>query len=290
MNALILFILLHSLFPPPVEQPGAAIPRMEDVLADDQIFRNHYVLMAWDKACIRGRGVEMHLYALADEKEAWQEGSDLAERVVVVTVESGAGVQLPMEGHSDEIEWHILKTPEPLLGLDDSNGGNCFNCEFLHIVSFADWGRPKVVGRATDISDEDGDGWDDLMTHDDHFEMFCFCHAECPSIRIFWQLKGEKLMPSVEPYRATYENLLIGIDARIQGFMSLKPGEIPDGQEGHLWLILQEFLLRRIISPATAWDTLHKRLTVFDGKTFYRAGSPCEIAEIEAGILERLSA
>jgi len=276
----IMILLLHSLFYRPTEQTVFELPSAEDVLADDQLSQNHYVLTASDTAWVQEHRIDMHLYALADHKLPWQEGSAIPERIATVTTDSGGFVQWPMEGHSDEIEWYIPKTHEPLLALEDANGGNCLNCGFLHIVSLADPTLPKVVGRVTDISDENGDGWDDLMTNDALFEVFFFCHADSVSIRRFWQVEGDGLVPSVEPYRAYYEALLADGEPWIQGLVSLKTEDIPDGRDGHIWLILQEFLILRIVSPDMAWDALHKRLSVLDEETS---------CLIEAGILDRLS-
>ena len=138
-----------------------------------------------------------------------------------------------------------------------------------------------AVGRVTDVFDEDGDGWDDLMTNDDLFEIFCFCHADSPSIKIFWKVVNLELVSATEDYRIYYEHMLSDIDAAIRRFSILDPTDIPDGRGGHLWLVLQEFLIRRIITPDSAWDTLHDRLTTFDQNVFYRDGASYWISDIE---------
>jgi len=280
MVVFVMILLLHSLFTNPTDHPVIPMPNTEEVHANGQPSQNHYVLTASEVVWVREHRIEMNLYALRDEGLVWQQGSTLAERVATVTTDSGGFVQWPMEGLSDEIDWYIPKTPELLLALRDANGGNCLNCSFLHIVSLADPTRPKVVGRVTDISDENRDGWDDLMTNDDLFEVFYFCHADSVSIRLFCQVEGDGLVPSVEPYRAYYEALLADVESWIQGFMALKTEDIQDGRDDYLWLILQEFLICRVVSSDMAWETFHKRLGVLNENTSYL---------IEAGILDRLS-
>ena len=282
-NSLMISFLLHGLFTLPIEPIAGLLPSMVAVLSDDQLFREHYVLTTSDNTQIRGHEIKMQLYALGDETPASGERSDLADRVTRISTDSGGVIQWPMEGHSDLIEWYVPNTAEPLLGMEDSNGGNCFNCEFLHIVSLSDWSQPTMAGKATDISDENGDGWDDLMTNEDLLEVFYFSHAESSSIKVFWQVIGGVLVLSVEPYRAYYEDLLTTTEAGIRGFEALGSEDTADEKDGEMGLIFQEFLIRRIISPDTARGALHERLNGVDDKMPNQEGQ-----SIEAGILERL--
>ena len=140
MNGLAAPLILLSLCSFP--RQSMAVPRegsiAEDALAVAQPVQLQYVLNGWDKGWIQGHGIDLQIYALIqNEKNTYQGTSPLPNRVAVLSTDANLAVQLPMEGHSDQLRWFVPNTQEPLLALEDSTGGNCFNCSFLahHLLS-----------------------------------------------------------------------------------------------------------------------------------------------------------
>lgn len=244
----------------------------DKVLTDSDVFKKFYEF-ATNKV-IKEYQLEIQLYKIKDKPEYLY--NDYIPKAVFIINGGGNKVKLPSNRFTplEEIIYILPKNNRPMLCIADPSGGNGWNDNPFYVVSLEESHYLKNLGQVSDVYDIDKDGIDELLIHDDVWEMGLdyLCHAESPGATIIYRVDEGAIVKDVSNHIEYYQKEIDRINEEIKMY----PREItgPDkANTGLLSLILEKFLIYKLLGHIEkGWQEFENDIRHYDKDFFFLYG------------------
>jgi len=243
----------------------------EDITGSVSILNDLFSIQAEKKLMIKDKDLSLSLHTIKFNELLNYDNIPHS----IITIKSNnklARIGLSQYEPAKELSYKIPNSKTPVLAIQDTTGGNCWNCRLFHIIGLDDKYFLNNIATVTHMGDIDKDGADDFIRYDDIWEggLGLLSHADSPGAIIILTLNEGKILPDIRHHIPYYQSEIKRLTSEINKY----PKSIPPEKTRLLSRILEKFLIYRLLGDEeNGWREFNKDIRHYDSDYFYLAES-----------------
>jgi uncharacterized protein len=250
-----------------------------DIVGNDNILKDLYSFREEEVVTINKKDISLSLYTVKYDELVF---NDLIPKSIIIVKSESKETRLPIEAYQPltEIEYSIPVTKSPVILIKNPRGGNGWNSNPYYVISLEREYFLKNIGQVSTYRDLNHDGFEELISFDDIWEigLGLLSHADSPGAIIVLSVENGKVSPDIKHYT----NYYLAEIKRLNGQIIRYPKSLPPEVNGQLLSnILQKFLIYRLLNDeVTGWKEFNEDIRHYDKVYFFLNSSGNRIEKV----------